>query len=308
MNRCPITYEQCGEERYSRRGLNLLSRGLTHLNDLPYTSQEQREEAVARAVKMSIQGVQPKLSAILRIKEGHFELVYIGGKYILKPQNALFRQVPEIEDLTMKLATTVGIETPLHGLLYSKDGTLTYFIKRFDRVGRKRKLPIEDFAQLSGATRNTKYDSSMEKAVNILNFCTFPVIEKIKFFRLTLFCYLTGNEDMHLKNFSLITKASKVELSPAYDLLNTTVILANPKEEMALSLGGKKKNLTKRDLVDYFGCERLNLTRPVIDEVLETFRNSLSNWEKFIHASFLSSRLKRAYWEVVTERTDVLGM
>ncbi len=87
MNRCPITYEVCGEERYSRRGLNLLSRGLTHLNDLPYTAQEQREEAVARTARMSIQGVQPKLSARLKVREGSLEVVDIGGRYILKPQS-----------------------------------------------------------------------------------------------------------------------------------------------------------------------------------------------------------------------------
>ena len=308
MNRCPITYEVCGEERYSRRGLNQLARGLTRLNDLPFTAEEQREEAVARTARMSIQGVQPKLSARLKVREGSLEVVDIGGRYILKPQSALYPEVPENEDLTMKLAATVGIETPSHGMIYSKDGTRTYFIRRFDRFGRKRKLPVEDLAQLSGATRDTKYTSSMEKASHILDFCTFPVLEKLKFFRLTLFCFLTGNEDMHLKNFSLITQNSKIELSPAYDLLNTTLILPNPQEETALPLNGKRRNLTRHDLVDYFALERLNLPSTAADDVLNAVQRGLGDWEEMIQASFLSDSARQAYLDLTNQRAVVLGL
>ena len=232
MNRCPITYEPCGEQKYSARGLKQLSAKLTELHDFPYDKSEQIKEAIARASKMSIQGVQPKLSVKLDVKNSIFEIVDVGGMFIIKPQNDWYAQLPENEDLTMRLAAMIGIETPLHGMVYSKDGSKSYFIKRFDRLPKKKKVAVEDFAQLTGNTRETKYSSSMEKIAIVLDeFCTFPLIEKQKLFKITLFNYLCGNEDMHLKNFSLIRRNGKVELSPAYDLLNATIAMPNPQEQ-----------------------------------------------------------------------------
>lgn len=308
MNRCPITYEVCGRDKYSQKGLHLLSRSLTQLRGFPYTAQEQRNEAVTRAVKMSIQGVQPKLSAVLKVKEEMFQVVDTRGKYILKPQNIIYLELPENEDLTMKLAKTAGIEVPLHGLIYSKDGSLTYFIKRFDRMGRNRKLPVEDFAQLAGLSRDTKYNYSMEKIVHLLDYCTFPVLEKLKLFRLTVFNYLIGNEDMHLKNFSLITRSSKVEISPAYDLINTTIAQTNPEEEIALPIHGEKRNLTRNSLIKYFGEECLRLNKPTIREVLDSLHNAVLYWQNLIEISFLSDAMKLRYLELIETRRNVLGI
>ena len=141
MNFCHITYTPCGENRYSDSGLKQLAIGLKTLKDLEYTAEEQRKEAYNRSSKMSIQGVQPKLSAVLNIKNEKFELVDKGGKYILKPQHNLYYQLPENEDLTMRLAELIGLEIPVHGLIWSKDNSLTYFIKRFDRNGQNDKIP-----------------------------------------------------------------------------------------------------------------------------------------------------------------------
>ncbi|HEX4044769.1 MAG TPA: HipA domain-containing protein, partial [Gammaproteobacteria bacterium] len=238
MKRCPITYEPIqDQENYSQRGLRLLSPQLKNLWPLQLSASEQRMEAIARAGKMSIQGVQTKLSAQLRIKEQHFEIVDKNGHYILKTPSEYFPELPENEAITMSLATTIGLDVPVHGLIYAKDNSMTYFIKRFDRVGHNKKLAIEDFTQLSGLDRNTKYDSSMEKVANIISaFCTFPKVEFVKLFKLTLFNFLIGNEDMHLKNFSLIVRNQIVSLSPAYDLLNSTIAQENSKEEIALPL------------------------------------------------------------------------
>lgn len=146
------------------------------------------------------------------------------GRYILKPQSEYYEEIPENEALSMTLASMIGIQIPVHGLVYSKDGSMTYFVKRFDRKGHNQKVSLEDFAQLSGGTRETKYSSSMEKVAKIIElYCTFPKIELAKLFKLTLFNFLIGNEDMHLKNFSLITTNRKIMLSPAYDLINTTI-------------------------------------------------------------------------------------
>jgi len=302
MNRCPITYELC-DSKYSKSGLAKLSPRLTDLIDLPYTAQDQRREAAIRATKMSIQGVQPKLSARLFIKNNAFEIVDNKGTFIIKPQSDIFKEVPENEDLTMKMAKIFGIEVPLTGLVYSKDGSLSYFIKRFDRFGKNKKKHLEDFAQLTNNTRETKYNWSMEKLIPVIESnCTFPLIEKRKLFRRVLFCFLTGNEDMHLKNFSLIMHEKKIKLSPAYDLLSSTISMVRAIEELALPLAGKKKRITKKNLLVYYGKERLQLTEKTIQSELQNIINSKSSMEELISISFLSAVMKEKYLELLSER------
>ena len=308
MTRCPITYEKCEACRYSLKGLKKLSPRLRALKDFPLSAGDQVREAVARAAKMSIQGVQPKLSVRLNVKEEIFEIVDTGGRYILKPQTMNYGEVPENEDVTMRMAERIGIRVPLHGLIYSKDGSMSYFIRRFDREGRNRKIAVEDFAQLSGRDRDTKYRSSMEQVVSVIErFCTFPAIEKLTLFNLTLFNFLTGNEDMHLKNFSLIRHDFKVELSPAYDLLNSTIIL-NAREELALPLNGKKSRLKKDDFVIYFARERLGLTPKTIDQTLGRIAKAFPQWLELIQKCFLPDAMKAQYGSLLRERFERLGL
>jgi len=309
MRICPIMYVPIGDnQRYSERGLQSLSRRLTDLKNLPYTATEQRQEAAARAGRMSIQGVQPKLSARLSVRDQAFVVVDRYGRFILKPQTIEFPELPENEDLTMRLAALVALEVPQHGLLYSKDGSFTYFIKRFDRVGQREKLPVEDFAQLTGSTRDTKYDSSMEKVAAVIDaHCTFPVIERRKVFKLTIFSFLIGNQDMHLKNFSLITRDEKVELSPTYDLLNSTIAMRGAEDELALPLRGKMRNITRKDILEYFGKDRLALPEAIIDEDLNLFANAFAEWKRLIGVSFLSDPMKTSYLELLIERRKRLG-
>jgi len=307
MKRCPITYESCGKSFYSEKGLNLLSQNLERLELLEYTAAEQRLEAMARATKLSIQGVQPKLSAILNIKDSRFKLVDTGGKYILKPQHQIYPQLPENEDVTMRMAKAAGINVPLHGMIWSKDMTLTYFIKRFDRAGHKDKIPLEDFAQLAGLSRDTKYNYTMEKLILLIDeFCTFPVIEKAKLFRLGLFNFLIGNEDMHLKNFSVIRNGGKIELSPAYDFINSTIVLKGSAEEIALSLSGKKRKLNRKVLVDYFGKERCALTDKVIENNIQALVKAKEIWFSLLKICFLNKELKEKYISLLESRIKIL--
>ena len=307
MNRCPITFELCGTQQYSLKGLRLLSPELTNLANLDLSAGELRTEAMVRASKMSIQGVQPKLSAILNIKKGRFDIVDKNGRYILKPQHHLFPELPQNENLTMHLAAAIGIRVPLHGMVCSKDNSLTYFIKRFDRRGQKDKVAVEDFAQLAGKDRDTKYNYSMEKLVNLVDdYCTFPSVEKVRLFNLVLFNYLVGNEDMHLKNYSVIVRDGKVELSPAYDLLNTTIVLKDGAEEIALPLKGKKRNLTRNILVNYFGKEKCGLTDKSIEKSLTTIQTAIPGWHSLIGISFLSEPMKDKYRKLLQERTRIL--
>lgn len=310
MKYCPITYEKIFDEKnYSERGLYLLSPQLKNLHPLMLSAEEQRKEAVARVGKMSVQGVKTKLSAQLKIKAECFDIVDQGGHYILKPQSEYYEELPENEAITMSLAAVIGLEVPTHGLLYTKDKSMTYFIKRFDRIGRHKKLALEDFSQLSGVDSDTKYESSMEKVTTLISkFCTFPTIEFVKLFKLTLFNFLIGNEDMHLKNFSLITRDKKIMLSPAYDLLNSSIALKTAKEEIALSLNGKRNNLRRKDFIDYFAVERLKLNQVVISSVLHEIQQSIPKWIELIQSSFLSQSMRKKYIELLNSRIDRLEL
>jgi serine/threonine-protein kinase HipA len=313
MNRCPILYIPC-RERYSAEGLRKLAPRLKELQDFPYSAEQQIREAVARADKLSIQGIQPKLSARLNVAAGKFELVDQGGTYILKPQHPHYPQLPENEDLTMHLARLAGIETPLHGLVYCADGSRTYWIRRFDRAGRGRKLAVEDFAQLSGKDRETKYESSLEKVAELLGFCTFPAVERANLLRRTLFCFFTGNEDMHLKNFSVIRRETVVRLAPAYDYLNTTLAFqaqGRPLaeiEEVALPLSGRKRKLTRKLWLDYYAQERLGLPPAAIAAILADFAKTLPLWREWIANSFLKPEYQKLYAELLAERCQRLDL
>jgi len=307
MKICSITYKSIDSGKYSKEGMKLLSPNLNSLNDLNYTKEEQLQEAALRTNKLSIQGVQPKLSAKLSIKNSGFELFDKGGTFILKPQNFLFPELPENEDLTMRLAAEIGLTIPIHGLIYSKDESLTYFIKRFDRYGKNKKYSVEDFAQLSGKIRDTKYSYSMEKVAALLDkYCTFPAIEKAKLFKLTIFNYLIGNEDMHLKNFSLITKKKITTLSPHYDLLNTSIAVKTPKEEIALPIDGRKNKLTKKLIIDYFGKEILGLNSTIISQSLSTIYETTNKWMETISISFLSEKMKQKYINLLKTRWKII--
>ncbi len=306
--RCSITYE-LSDTRYSPAGLRLIDKKLNDLRDFQYSAEEQRAESAARAAKMSIQGVQPKISTRFSLRERTFKIVDLNGNYIFKPQNNLYSYLPENEDLTMKLAGITGINTPFHGLLYCKDGSLTYFIKRFDRMGKNRKIAVEDFAQLTGRTRETKYDSSMEKVAEVIEkYCTFPVLDKIKLFQLAVFNFITGNEDMHLKNYSLISVNGRTGLSPSYDLINTTIAVINAEEESALPVGGKKKNLNHNTFFKYYGNERLGLNEKILEIIKTNFGKIISSYYNLIEISFLPDDLKEKYTLLVKARAGIIGL
>ena len=310
MRRCPLSYEPLPEgHSYSEAGLRRLHPRLASLDDLPLTAQEIRREAAQRMAKMSIQGVQPKVSLRLHLSEGRFEVVDYHGSYILKPAVEEWPNVPENEDLTMRLAAIAGIEVPSHGLIRASDRSLAFVIRRFDRVGRRQRLALEDFAQLSGRDRDTKYDSSTEQLISVINqHTTFPVLDRLKLFRRLLFCFLTGNEDAHLKNWSLLTSNDIIGLSPAYDFVNTWIVLNNPTEELALPLAGKKSNFKRSDFVDYLAKDRLALNDAIIDDELNRISNAIVQWTPMIRSSFLPVKDQDRYLSIVRERASRVGL
>lgn len=321
MRYCPITYDLLEDNAlYSNKGLHQLLPKLRTLEILPYSTQEQRKEAAARATKLSIQGAQSKLSAILDLRQQTFAFVDKGGIYILKPESDTWPELPANEAISMTLAERFDIEVPVHGLVRTKDDGLTYFIKRFDRTNHSlnaymrnelhwlsNKLAVEDFAQLSNKDRETKYSSSVEEVIKIIdNFATFPRVEYIKLWRRILFNFVIGNEDMHLKNYSLINQNNKWQLAPAYDFLNTTIAIGNPSEESALPINGRKNKLKKQDFIDYLAAERLGLTVKIINSIMAQLEALKPIFIELIGRSYLTSPMKEAYISLIKERYDRL--
>lgn len=257
---------------------------------------------------VTLTGVQPKLSVELsNEKKGKNRLTIVGlwGNYILKPPFSRFPEMPEVEDLTMHLSELVGIKTAEHSLVRLKSGELTYISKRFDRL-KSTKLHLEDMAQITEMLTERKYSGSMEKVGKaILKYSDYSGNDAIRFFELTLFCFITGNADMHLKNFSLLKNLDKeITLSPAYDLLSTKILMPEDKEELALTLNGKKNNLRKKDF--YLFAEKLGVTQKTKEVIINKFFSSHQTLNTTIDASFMKDETKILYKELIEQRLDRL--
>lgn len=309
MKRCLFTYKPLskGEENYSSVGLKLLSRNLIHLKVFSYNQAEQIQIAQKMVGKISIQGIQPKFSVVLSETQQTFTEIEKNGKYILKPQVKEYERLPENEDLTMHLVAMTGLKVPWHGLIKCSDESHSYVIKRFDRSG-KEKISTEDFSQLIGASRVTKYDVTIEKVAEAISlYCTFPTLEWFKLYQIVLLAFLLGNEDLHLKNLSVMTSKDKIELSPVYDFINTTIAMASPEEEMALSICDKKKNFTKKDFIEGFAIPTLFLPRAKVEKELQKILKLIPLWKEKIETSFLSPQQKKKYLDLLSERAKRLA-
>ena len=226
--------------------------GTTTLPALDFELADLYALAAQMAGKMSISGVQEKVSLRLSHDKSKLEVAATEGRFILKPEPARFSALPQNEHLSMRLASLVGIETPPFGLIRLKDGSLSYLVKRFDRLDGGIKLQLEDFCQLGEKRLREKYDGSAELCVRLLRkYATEPLLEISKLYRLMLFGWWISNGDMHLKNFSLLTLPDAIRrLSPAYDLVCTRLVLPTD-DSLALPIGGRNKNLTKRHWLEF---------------------------------------------------------
>lgn len=256
----------------------------------------------------AITGVQPKLSLdIEKPKNEPSRLTIVGfhGDFILKPPSSYFKELPENEDMTMHLARLVKIRTAEHGLIRLKSGDLAYITKRFDR-NKGKKIAVEDFCQLSENLTEHKYRGSVEKIGKLIyTFTKNQGYEAQRLFELVLFCYLTGNADMHLKNFSLIENTfGEFELSPAYDLVNTAIVMPEDKEESALNINGKKRKLNLDDFKVL--ATSLKINDKSLTAIYKRFETVFPVWISWIEHSFLSDEMKESYIGILKERFDKL--
>ncbi len=270
---------------------------------LPYTRANIKE--LAReivAASTTVTGVQAKLSLdISRGKTGEaqrFTIVGLWGKYILKPQTDRFANLPENEDLTMHMAEAAGIKTVPHSLIRFADGELCYITKRIDRTRQGGKIAMEDMCQLSERLTEDKYKGSYERIAKLIRqHSAAPLLDVVNFWEVVVFSWLTGNADMHLKNFSLYRPADNYILTPAYDLLSTVLAMPEDDEELALTLNGKKKRI-RRD--DFEKAMRENgMKDSAIAKLFDRFSKSVPKWHGLINESFLPKALQKAYHDKI---------
>lgn len=285
--------------------------GLAVPPQLPYAEMEMKELAtkIIRS-HITVTGVQPKLSLNLMPGEEknaprRFTIVGLWGDYILKPPTEQYPQLPEVEDLTMHLAEIAKIKTVPHSLIRLKSGNLCYITKRIDR-NKKKKVQMEDMCQLTERMTEDKYHGSYEQiAKAIAKYSANPGLDLVNFYEQVLFSFLTGNADMHLKNFSLIHQPpTGYVLSPAYDMVATALVNPADKEDLALTLNAKKNKIKRKDFVTAFNTSLLDSKQQ--ENIFKKMEKAKDNWFRFIDISFLSDEFKVIYNNLVAERFERL--
>ena len=280
--------------------------GTKEVPKIPYRLEDMgalAKNVVERSI--AVPGVQPKLSMSLVTQSETKDtprltvVGALGGHYIFKPPTPQFSEMPENEHLTMRIAEAFGLNTVPSSLIRLASGELAYITKRIDRTTEGEKIHMLDLFQVTEAY--DKYKGSMEKVGKAIGqYSSNTLLDKIFFFELTLFSFLTGNNDMHLKNFSMIESTSGWILAPAYDLLNVCIVLPEDTEELALTLTGKKRKLKKKNF-EKLG-QLLALTDKQIKGVFKRMFKNKTKANQLIKASFLSDEMKTAYKTVLENR------
>lgn len=305
MSKCLYCYKELGEgevdfhKRCSKKFF-----GVPTAPELPY-SLDELDTLAAQVIKSqtTLTGVQAKLSLHLDRHEGSKRLTIVGlwGDFIFKPQTQSYKTLPENEDLTMHLAEIAKIKVVPHTLIRLQDGTLGYLTKRIDRTSEGGKIPMEDMCQLTERQTEYKYKSSYEQIAKVIAKHSYvPLLDLTDFYEQVFFNWLVGNNDMHLKNYSLYAPKGKWVLTPAYDLLNVSMVNPKDTEELALTLNAKKKRIKKSDFVR--AMETSGISPKVFDNILAKYRKLLPKFNEIIDLSFLDKEDKEIYKQSITSR------
>ncbi len=305
--RCLYCYEPLGDgekdyhARCSRKMFGSPSAPL-----LPYQRGEISELAkeVIRS-QTTLTGVQPKLSLDfdnMSLNPRRLTIVGLWGRYILKPQTEQYPNLPELEDLTMHMAEDARIQTVPHALIRFRDGELCYITRRVDRTDDGGKIAMEDMCQLSGRLTEDKYKGSHESVAKLIKkHSSEPKLDLVNYWEQVLFAWITGNADMHLKNYSLYAPdTGRYILAPAYDLLSTALVIPEDKEELALTLVGKKRKLQRSHFVE--AMKQSGVDTKVAENIIKKFVKTEEKWHKTISISFIPEDMKEEYRQLVSQR------
>lgn len=305
--RCLYCYKELDSEQDFHESCSTSFFGTKVAPSIPYSFDQMSELAknvIDRSV--TVPGVQPKLSMSLVNESSNKRLTVVGalgGNYIFKPPSEDFEEMPANEHLTMRMAELFSIRVVPSSLIRLQSGELSYITKRIDRTEKREKVHMLDMFQITEAF--DKYRSSMERVGKALSdYSNNPLLDKVFFFELALFSFLTGNNDMHLKNFSMIESQSGWVLSPAYDLLNVAIVNPDDEEELALTLQGKKKKL-KREHFGQLGKD-LELTSKQFEGVFKRFQKNKTKALKLVGQSFLSDKMKGEYISLLEDRYSII--
>lgn len=312
MNRCLYCYKELkeGQSDYHPACARKFF-GTKVIPRLPYVRAQIKDLAnqVVRS-QTTLTGVQAKLS--LDIDRGgknepeRFTIVGLWGRFILKPQTDTYKALPQLEDLTMHLAEAAKISVVPHSLIRFKDGELCYITRRIDRSLDGSKIPMEDMCQLSERLTEYKYKGSYEQIAKMISrYSSTPKLDLVNYWEVVVFSWITGNSDMHLKNFSLydITPGEHT-LTPAYDLLSTILVMPEDIEEMALTLNGKKRKINKGDFIRSITASGID--EKVIDNIAKRFSHTVTKWFELIDNSFLPHDMQKQYKNLILRRLILL--
>ena len=316
MNKCLYCYQELEDGQVDfHPGCARKFFGSATAPQLPYTLDNMSE--LARQVictSTSVTGVQAKMSLDVNRGGKHepskFTIVGLWGRYIFKPQSAKYPHLPELEDLTMKMAEVAHIRTARHTLIRLADGSMGYLTLRMDRGKHGEKISMLDLCQLTNRLTEHKYYGTYQQlAETIKKYSSAPMLDVQRFWELVLFSWMTGNSDMHCKNFSLIDRGGgEYTLSPAYDLL--AVLLADPAdtEEMAMTftLGGEKSGFDRNTFMAAFTQSGIPAT--VAEKMINRMTGHLPHWKEIIHQSFLPEEIKAAYYSLLEKRKTALDI
>lgn len=313
MERCLYCYKElapgehdyhsgCVKKAFGTKGVPEIPCLRDNINDLA-------RDLVMR--QTTVTGVQPKLSMHLSRGEkdepDRLTLVGMAGDYILKPQAKAYPNLPENEDLTMHLAEIAGIQVVPHTLARMADGELCYLTRRVDRDKSGQKVAMEDLCQLSERLTEDKYHSSYEQVAKVIqHYSDVGKLDLVNYWEVVLFCWLTGNSDMHLKNFSLYSPNNeRWQLSPAYDLLAVRLAMPEDKEELALTLNGKKNRIKRSDFLS--AMTKSDISETVSTNMMNRFASLFPKWEALIRSSFLTTEQQQNYIDYISKKLTTLS-
>jgi|TARA_R100000963_G_C4631447_1_gene96460 serine/threonine-protein kinase HipA len=296
-------HDKCLETLFDSKKAPILEASLNELNELAKKSVTNR---------VTVPGVQSKLSLEINHKTKEADkltIVGLWGRYILKPPSSTWDELPENEHCTMLMAQAAGIETVPFGLIHLSSGEKAYITKRIDRDAKGNKFAMEDMCQLTLRLTEDKYKGSHEQIAKVIKkHSSNPLFDITRFYELVLFCFLCGNGDMHLKNFSLF-KDPKLswKLAPAYDLLSTRLVIPESKdpEELSLTIAGKKSNFNLPTFIK-FG-ESIGLNSKQIENIIGKQLEQKELYDQIIDHSFLSQDMKDEYHQIVSQRMNVIA-
>lgn len=258
--------------------------------------------------RITVPGVQPKLSLGFTDQEENKRLTIVGaldGKYILKPPYSQYPQMPELEALSMLMAQACGIATVPFLLIPLKGGELAYLTRRIDRDQEKNKYAMEDACQFTERLTEHKYRGSYEQIARaIIKYNGNRLMDVVHFYEQVIVSYLIGNNDMHLKNFSLISaETNSYQLAPAYDMLAVKLLMPEDDEDLALTLNGKKRKLKRKD----FNEAMLNagIPKKAIENLWRRITKGMQGWPDLIENSFLHIAQKSNLNDLINMKSKI---